>query len=862
MIQASAQMNITVNGIIVDSAGMAIPKATIQIGAEEDSITIFSNDNGQFRFSITKRGKFDLTVTMKGYVTYKKKFKANGEEATLQLNPIVLKINYLELEPVTVVRVKPFTIINDTINFHAAAFKIREGDEIESLIKRFPGVQVDMDGDIVVQGKKVARVMVDGKAFFGGNVQTAIRNLPADIVDKIQVIDDYGDKARLTGIKADESVKVLNIVLKQDKQNGKFGHLQAGVGNYGKYIGDGFANAFSGERQLSLHSAVENNNPTGNTFGKQLEFSYEDRWNQTWKQEGTMSLYTNLPTTKSRNIQDSYFSTGSIHQEQTNLTKGTNQSMNVNEVLTYSPNTFLKIRITPTISYQRSSESEIGEISTLQTVNGSIKTSLGNSLNTRFSKALSGGTELYIEKILPSNSVITIQVNSQLSSSTQNNNNRLTSQIQNNTQTGHSIQDYLIKGKNSNWNLGLFVNYLMPVGKKGFLELGYGYSLLQSKNKRITSKQDSIGILVVDSLSQQYLYGSVYQHSHTAYRARFNHINLNASMDLQPGYLTGNIPSKDATTKYRYFSILPSLRLIYEATHGRTFSLQYNGTPQLPDIQQVQPITDLSDPQHPISGNPALTPAFMHDVSVQFHQSSIKSLRFQSFSTTIGVNVVRNAIIQKTTHPMDTSAVIERISYANVNGIYSMYASYNFSFPAFLHKHLTIALNGTIRDNRFVSMTDGSLYTTKGLNATQSMHLKFFIPDLIESDVSANYAYSSTHYPTGISKTMSFSTANWALQNKHYLFHSLTLNYKFSQILTSNNGHQLLSNPILANASIEWQFMRGNRATLSLMGYDLFNSATGLIQSISPSYSIRNNTYMVGRYFIASFLLKWSKFKK
>ena len=96
-----------------------------------------------------------------------------------------------------------------------SSFKVKEGAVVEDLLKKLPGVTVDKDGNVTAQGKAVSRVKVNGKDFFGGDVKTATKELPANIVDKIQVIDDYGDQATVSGIKDGDPDKIINIEIKK-----------------------------------------------------------------------------------------------------------------------------------------------------------------------------------------------------------------------------------------------------------------------------------------------------------------------------------------------------------------------------------------------------------------------------------------------------------------------------------------------------------------------------------------------------------------------------------------------------------------------------------------------------------------------
>ena len=188
--QQTTWLNLQLSGRVTDSAGIALSKATVQLAAGVDTLVTVSGDDGSFVFHQAAARKFQLIVTMRGYLTFSQWYALPEGESNVTLQPVRMGAAYGELDPVLVTRVRSITIQGDTISFNAAAFPVREGSEVEEILKRLPGVEVDINGNVVIQGKPLTRVLVNGKEFFGSDVLLAIQNLPADVVEKIQVIDD------------------------------------------------------------------------------------------------------------------------------------------------------------------------------------------------------------------------------------------------------------------------------------------------------------------------------------------------------------------------------------------------------------------------------------------------------------------------------------------------------------------------------------------------------------------------------------------------------------------------------------------------------------------------------------------------
>ncbi|MGN6638827.1 MAG: carboxypeptidase regulatory-like domain-containing protein, partial [Mucilaginibacter sp.] len=207
---AHAQTGREVDGMIVDSTKLTIPGATVTLVSDKgDSTVTVTDGNGKFVFPAVKGTKFSLTIGSIGYRTLKRHYAFDNDTKPAVLPPIVLKQESNMLKGVTIVGVNPVVLKEDTVEYQASAYKVRENAPVEDLVKKLPGVDVDVNGNITTQGKQVTKVRINGKDFMGGDVQSATKNLPADVVENIQMIDDYGDQANLTGIKTGEPDKIM-----------------------------------------------------------------------------------------------------------------------------------------------------------------------------------------------------------------------------------------------------------------------------------------------------------------------------------------------------------------------------------------------------------------------------------------------------------------------------------------------------------------------------------------------------------------------------------------------------------------------------------------------------------------------------
>jgi len=863
--QGDAQRYYNVHGNVQDSTGAGLSNATVTLISNKDSISVLSQANGDFKFEFKEPISFELLVTMKGYFPYKRQVNLDVDNISIRLKSIILRPDYRELDPVTVSQIRPITISGDTVTYHAAAFSIRDGAEVEVLLKRFPGVEVDQDGNVMVNGKRISKMLVDGKMFFGGDVLTAIRNLPADIVEKVQIIDDYGDKARLIGIKTGQPTKEMNIVLKQDKRTGEFGHLQVGQGNSGKYLTNAFANSFSGERQISINGGVENNTPMGNDTRKHIDLSYANAWSPAWKDEGSLSLSDESPYSNTQMLQESYLGPTQTHQEQNSQSISSSKAASTSNTVTYTPDAFHTFRVSPSLGIQQSGQISTTTFLIQQRDSGFQKNNMGSTFNQASDKTYTVGTDFYCEQLSPrSRSKLSTQLAMHYSYNSQTTDNELKTNTQTSTQEHSSFLHYLVNNTVPNFDLGASINYFTPLGKTGFLELGYGWHINLSRNNKGTREEDSANSkqTPIDSLSQDYLYKSMDHRLHVGYSVLVQKLNLSLGLDILPGYLRGDANTKEGNLQYSYLNWLPSIQASYNLSRTKILSFQYNGTPTLPSIQQVQPITDLSNPLFTVIGNPTLKPAYNQGVSLSYEQSALRPTQFDEFSINIGYNTTQNGILPTIVHPRDSSATMQKLTYVNAGETSSFHSEYHIALPTFFNKRLRVTVNGRVSTNHAISITDNIKYTTINFSHSQNIHFQFIISNVIEMDASWNYSYTHTSYPNAIGQATSNSVMGWSVSNRHYFWHDWVLNYQLYQNFNGIGNRKFQGNPVFMTTSLQRQLLRKNKATITFTVYDLLGTSNSVSQSISATGYTKTKTNLTGRYYMMQFKLKFSRFKK
>jgi len=267
----SAQKTVTgsIRGKVVDTAGkQSLAEATLSLmDLKDSSSTGFAtaNEKGMFEMKGLDEGRYRLLITFGGYQNITRVFSITREKSVIDFGTIYMERRSTTLQEVIVER-PPISVKKDTVEYNAGAFKTKPNEDVEGLLKKLPGVQVDRDGTVKSQGETVQKVYVDGKEFFGTDPKLATKNLTADMVESVQVFDDMSDQAKFTKIDDGSRQKAMNIKLKKDKKNGYFGKINVGAGTDSRYDNSLSFNRFKGNRQVSLIGAVNNTNKQGFSF--------------------------------------------------------------------------------------------------------------------------------------------------------------------------------------------------------------------------------------------------------------------------------------------------------------------------------------------------------------------------------------------------------------------------------------------------------------------------------------------------------------------------------------------------------------------------------------------------------------------
>ncbi|WP_342647639.1 TonB-dependent receptor [Mucilaginibacter sp. CSA2-8R] len=896
----------TVSGSVKDTTGVAIPGSTIKILTGTDSVTTITNNNGGFSFASIKAGSFTIHISSIGYQSVKRQY--TGSESNL--GTITLKTEDNQLKAVVVNAVTPIKLKGDTTEFNANAYKVREGAPVEDMIKKLPGVDVDKSGNITAQGKSVTKVRVNGKDFFTGDVKTATQNLPADVVQNIQLIDDYGDQANLTGIKTGEPEKILNITIRPDKNYGYFGQGTVGDGSdaqkalagkdeSNRYVASGNLFDFKGDRQIAALANFNNTNTSLFSFGaggprgggpgggggrqgggattagssdgitttRSLGLNYRDQWGKKISAYGSYSFSDNTVRTLSSTIQNNTSLTlPSINTLSSNQTDSkANHRFNFN--IEYKIDTVNYLKILPTFSYA-GVNTDLSQTSNLTRNNNVVSNySLLSALNS--SAPNLGGNVLYNHKFNSHGRNFSVNASAGSTELTQTQN-----PVYNYTSGKGTVPaNQLINTNVKLDSVGATMSYIEPLSRRSFLELNYAYHYAHTTSDKATDTLTAANIRNrYDLLSNNYTFNFITNRVGLNYRFIEKKYNYVLGLAAQPSLLTGYSPSTGVNTSISTFNFAPTARFIYNASRSQSFSFNYSGASNQPTYTTLQPVIDFSNAQYPVQGNPSLKPEFNNSVSLRYNQFDFQSgnvlfanLSFNKTSDKIVANTI--------TYPAKytpNSQLAGRIltQYLNADGFYSAQGGYTYAKP-WQQRRYTLMFNGNMsyaNNISYISNVAEDTYamTTeknigKSLTLTQGTKFRTDITNVIDAELNASYSITRTNNSLPQNNiNNSFRTLSLGITGKNYFGPTWTFSYDYTKSLYY--GYTGSTNPNILNTYIEKKFLKQNMGALRLSAFDLFNQNTGFSTTQSSSYITQTQSNRLGRYYLLTFTLRLQKF--
>ena len=890
-VAANTQGLFEIKGIIADTSGRPLPNATVKLFFAKDSNITTTDKAGVFLFSGVGVDSFTIIASYSGLQSFFETYTRRVNSPIFTIPPITLSSSYGMMEGIVIRTTIPMLVKEDTVQFNASAYKVREGAPVEDVIKKLPGVTVDKDGNIETQGKKINRVRVNGKDFFGGDVQTATQNLPADVIDNIQIIDDYGDQANISGNKNGEAEKIININIQKSKNRGTFGNITAAAGNEGRYGGSLFANNFYDERQISFLGAVNNTNISlfnfngggrggggrganlgsadrsgsggaGITLTRSAGFNFRNKWGTRLSVYGSYSYSSrNNQVESSTYLEDLSRPGVSTQRLSSNHSSGFNHRLTWNMEYALDSNNYFKI--SPYFSYGSSkginwTVSDINSISSTTGEKYKRWTNM-NSASESFSPN-GGGNLLYNHKF--NRRARNFSVNFSLDFS-KNDAGRFNDNIYRNFDSllhqTDSLQKQSIGTQTKNTRTHVRFAYSEPLNQNNttFLELSYDWNKSSTESLKEVYDFDSTGNTsdFNDYQSNHYNYNFITNKLGLAIRGRKEKYNYSVGIQSQPTSLKGYAVGKDFTTSYDNINWIPSARFVYNFAKNNSLTATIDGAAREPGFQQLQPVTDSSNLNNIIVGNASLKNEFTNTFALRYNRFDNQT--GNSFFVNLSHDRTNDKIVSSRFY--DNTNTRRTTTYMNTDGFYGYNGSSSFTKP-FDNRKYTVGINMNTSYDNNISFTNG--YRNKGSNwnLRPGVNFRWDLKDKVDLTVRSDYTiYKATARDSVKSTTTEAKTLNLGINGKNY-FKDFTIGYDFSRVINYGFSKVVANNPMILNVYAEYRFLRGKMMTVKLQGLDLFDQNTGITRTVSESNVTDSRVNRLGRYFLLSVNWRLTKF--
>lgn len=893
----------TLRGQLTDTLSSPLPSATIMLLQPSDSSLInfgVSDAKGFFEIKNLNRAAYLFKVSFVGFATHTQQISPSAGLVELNLGQVKLRPKTTELNEVVVQGEKaPVTVKRDTIEFNAGSIKTKANANVEDLLKKMPGMEVENDGTIRAQGEQVQRVMVDGREFFGRDPKLATRNLPADAIDKVQVFDKKSDQAVFTGIDDGQKEKTINLELKEEKRNGAFGTLMAGGGTEDRFQGRASINKFSKGQQLSVLGMGNNINEQGFSLDDYMNFTGGAQQmmgggggavrlqidgnnsngvplNFGGRQSGIMTNYAggvnfnrDLNGNKTK-INGSYFfnrveqnterslnrinylpdnRTYNFAQESKQLSANDNHRLNLS--IDHNIDSANSLRFTSSVTYNDSEQTTGSSSETLSAANALQNESERSTVIGGNSATLNANL-LYRHRFAKKGR--TVSANLTFGLSQNDSDGTLNS---NNIFYGRQVENQAILQTNTqatdNLSYGTTLSYTEPLGKRRYLEANYNFRVNENKVDRAVFNEETGQPVFDTNLSNKYTSNYVYHRPGMNIRVNRQKYNFALGASYQMTELTGNLLLRDATIDQRFENLLPVARFNYDFSSFKHVRLDYETSMQEPTIQQLQPIVDNSDPLNIYEGNPDLRPGYSHRMNLNFTTfDPAKFINFFAFGTVV---YTTNAI---TNSQSITEQLVRITKPVNVSDNLVVTGNMNVGFPI---KQLKSRFNigPSITQTEAINLLNDEENGVSGQTLGGSARYNFTYNDIFTFDLSANLSRQQTKYDFNESLNQEYFNETYSAEANVTLLKNYQINGLFEYLIYTSRTTDFNQAIPLLGFSVSRFVLKNNTGEIKIGVNNLLDRSLSVSQTATANYLQQETINNLGRFYMISFTYALNK---
>lgn len=886
-----------IEGKVTDKKGVPLGSATVYVEKPADSSLVtytISQPGGEFSLQGRSNGqKLNFYISYAGFKPYKTQLKNEDKN----LGTIVMEVLDNQLGEVTVTAARaPVSIKSDTLEFNAASFKTRENANLEDVLKELPGVSVDNDGNITVNGKPVSRILVNGKEFFGDDPKIATKNLPKEIINKIQVVDTKTKSEEFTGKEGDSENKTINITIDEDKNRGYFTRLTAGAGTDDRYELSGISNYFKDKLRVSILASSNNINSSGFTFDEvfdamgrnaysiarnsngafsingnsygnmgggitasdNLGFSFVNEWPQ--KTELGVNYFYNHANTRNETkiereniLPDRHYFVNSISNS-----NRINDNHRFSTSFEIQPDTLTRISFRPNFNVTNANSFSDSYTESVQPDGTLINTALTKTRSDVFSSNFSN--RLYFSRKFGKNEGGSYSVGFN------NDNVNLVQKdyffserniYDQGELSGSEIQDQFIDIDRKRNNYGLFLSTRLPLSKVFDLDMQVEYDDENVKNERFVYNNSGPG----DYEDLNELLSTNFKTDMSTFKPSaglvFNNDTLRVS--FMAGLLHTQLKNEELITNVginkTYDNFYTRGYVQYKLTKSKSLYANFSNQRELPDVDRLLPIAITTNPLNIIKGNPNLAPSLTTRVYLNFNNYDFASR--SGYYIYASGQFANDDIVPIT---FTDENLVRTTTYTNVDGAQRFYGGVNLNRKYELDSLNSIKFEPGLYGNyaKNLGFSNGERYSAKTLGFNPHVSVQYDWKEVLTLE---------PYYRMGLVH------ANYSLNNREENYINHELNFQVTSywpknfIIGSDLSFQKFGNIppgfknsfLLWNASLGYKLL-GDDGIFKVKMFDILDENTSTSRFTGEDFIQNTQELVLERYLMFSFTWKFSKF--
>jgi hypothetical protein len=901
-----AQSKSTIGGQVKDSSEKKdLQNATINILRAKDSILIAStraDKDGLFVLVVKDAAKYILMISYPQYADYIDNIEI-AKDQQIELKTIFLNTKAHLLNEIIVKNtVSAIRIKGDTTEYKADSFHVNPNADVQELLRKMPGIQVNSKGEITAQGEKVNKVLVDGEEFFSDDPAVVTKNLRADIVDKIQVFDKKSDQANFTGIDDGQKTKTINVQLKEDKKNGYFGKAEIGS-NFTQYGNSKLmANAFKGKKKLAAFFTQDNTRFEALNWDESRNYSDGGNANMEFGDDGGMSVYfsgdqdyesnVGLPNQKSAGLvfgnkwTKSSTNNAAQYQNLTVNTIGNNFSKTILPDSSFTNNTS-NTQYSDKKKYKINSVNQWGTDSS-----GLFKITL------KAADVLLSGTTIYAGQTAGESGHLIND--SKRQSSLSEDSKTLSSNISYRkkfAKKGRTIsfvsdinfndksQDGLLLSNNQYFNYSGFVikkdsiNQLKvinqqtstinsnvvftePVGKKSFLIFKYALNIGKNEAQRLSYNNslnrpissNPINSDVIDSLSNHFVFNTINNVGSINYRYVDKKYNFAIGSGFGSANYQMNDIAKNTSHSINFNNFIPAFTFNYNPKQQRKLQFEYSGITINPTLLQIQPIIDNTDPLNINIGNANLQQSFRN--TIRINANDFKVLKSRYVFANLTYTKTDNAISNSTT----IDALGKRINqYINVQGNYDFSGRINYGMEIYKGIQLGGGLNANV--SNYVNKVNGIININDNKSLGYNLQLNYWGDNWYSFYL--NFSANNNNSVSSIRPGVSTSYWSYGINGRPELKFKKIKTYVDlnidANVYQKSKAFQNQLNSYILSPSVRKAIGKKEEFEMKIYVFDMLNQNNNIQRNMSSNFISEEINNGVKRYVMFSLIYNFSK---